>query len=121
MTNQTKTIDKYRIWWSSAYLIADIKGKPASSCAWDFEESKWQHESRKSVHVFYTGDYEAALDVFNQEFELEKEKETPFKMTLAKEVCLFIYDKDDDEWIFDSSETTPLITALSAGQKTHKD
>jgi hypothetical protein len=40
---------------------------------------------------------------------------------LAKEVCLFIYDKDDDEWIFDSSETTPLITALSAGQKTHKD
>jgi hypothetical protein len=105
MTNQTKTIDKYRIWWSNS----------EGSCDWDFEESKWQHESRKSDHVFHTGDYETALAAFNQEFELEKEKETPFKMTLAKEVCLFIYDKDDDEWIFDSSETTPLIT------KTHKD
>ena len=111
MTNQTKTIETYRIWWS----ITDMKGKPASSCEWDFEESKWQHDSHKSDHVFCTSDYEAALAVFDQEFELEKEKETPFKMTLAKEVSLFIYDKDDDEWIFDSSETTPFII------KTHKD
>ena len=111
MINQTKTIEKYHIWWSTT----DMKGKPASSCAWDFEESKWQHESHKSDHVFCTSDYETALAVFEQEFEIEKEKGTPFKMTLAKEVCLFIYDKDDDGWIFDSSETTPLIT------KTHKD
>jgi hypothetical protein len=101
MINQTKTIEKYHIWWSTT----DMKGKPASSCAWDFEESKWQHESHKSDHVFYTGDYETALAVFEQEFEIEKEKGTPFKMTLAKAVGLFIYDKDDDGWIFDSSET----------------
>jgi hypothetical protein len=116
MTNQTKTIETYRIWWSNSEGSRMTKKDWWSNLGdWDFEESKWQHDSRKSDHVFHTGDYETALAVFDQEFELEKEKETPFKMTLAKEVGLFIYDKDDDEWIFDSSETTPLIT------KTHKD
>jgi hypothetical protein len=106
MTNQTKTIETYRIWWSTT----DMKGKPASSCAWDFDQNRWHTETDSC-----TSDYETALAVFEQEFELQKEKETPFKMTLAKEVSLFIYDKDDDWWIFDSSETTPFIT------KTHKD
>jgi len=87
-----------------------MKGKHAACCAWDFDQGEWHPETDSC-----TSDYETAMDAFNQEFELEKEKETPFHMILAKEVSVFIYDKDDDDWIFDSSEITPFIT------KTHRD